>query len=182
MNDEKTIMVAPYPKAEDYVFDAAAEKDILWIKDFVTAVRNLRAEMKAGPGVKLAPIVRGASEDEQRCAKDNSRCLTLVANIEPIVFADNDAKLPPCASKPFGTAEVLIPMKDLVNKDAEIKRLNDMANKLKGLIKGGEAKLNNEAFTSKAPAKIIEGAKAQLELNKAQLSKIESQIEELSKL
>ena len=86
-------MVAPYPKAEDYVFDAAAEKDILWIKDFVTAVRNLRAEMKAGPGVKLAPIVRGASEDEQRCAKDNSRCLTLVANIEPIVFADSDANI-----------------------------------------------------------------------------------------
>lgn len=182
MNNEKTIMVAPYPKAEDYIFDANAEKDILWIKDFVTAVRNLRAEMKAGPAVKLAPIVRGASADEQRCAKENSRCLTLVANIEPIVFAGSDEKLPPCASKPFGTAEVLIPMKDLINKDAEIKRLTDMANKLKGLIKGGEAKLNNEAFTSKAPAKIIEGAKAQLELNKAQLSKIESQIEELSKL
>ena len=182
LNDAKTIMVSPYPKAEDFIRDAQAEKDIAWIKDFVTAVRNLRAEMKAGPAVKLSPIIRGASEDEQRCANENSRCLTLVANIEPVVFATSEDKLPPCASKPFGNAEVLIPMKDLINKDAEIKRLNEMANKLKGVIKGIEAKLNNEAFTSKAPAQIIEGAKAQLNMNQAQLQKIEQQIDELSKL
>ena len=71
--------------------------------------------------------------------------------------------MPPCVSKPLGKAEVLIPMKDLVNKEAELKRLGEMAAKLEGMIKGGEAKLNNEAFVSKAPAKIIEGAKAQLE-------------------
>ena len=73
-------------------------------------------------------------------------------------------------------------MKDLINKEDELKRLGEMAAKLEGLIKGGEAKLQNEAFVSKAPAKIIEGAKAQVELNKEQLAKIKAQIEELNKL
>ena len=99
-----------------------------------------------------------------------------------VTFVEAGDTLPPCVSKPLGKAEVLIPMKDLVNKEAELKRLGEMAAKLEGMIKGGEAKLNNEAFVSKAPAKIIEGAKAQLELNKEQLAKIQAQIAELNKL
>ena len=51
-------------------------------------------------------------------------------------------------------------MKDLVNKEEEIKRLQGMIDKLVANIKSGESKLSNEAFVSKAPAKIIEGAKA----------------------
>ena len=73
-------------------------------------------------------------------------------------------------------------MKDLVNKDAEIKRLSGMAQKLQGVIASSEARLKSEAFISKAPAKIIEGAKAQLELNKTQLAKINAQIEEMKAL
>ena len=54
--------------------------------------------------------------------------------------------------------------------------------KLEGNIKSGESKLNNEAFVSKAPAKIIEGAKAQLELNKTQLAKVQAQLKEIEAL
>ena len=57
-----------------------------------------------------------------------------------------------------------------------------MIAKLEGNIKSGESKLNNEAFVSKAPAKIIEGAKAQLELNKTQLAKVQAQLKEIEAL
>ena len=73
-------------------------------------------------------------------------------------------------------------MSSLINKESELKRLNDLADKTRGIIAGIEAKLSNEAFVSKAPAKIIDGAKAQLDLNKTQLQGILSQIEEISKL
>ena len=57
-----------------------------------------------------------------------------------------------------------------------------MIAKLEGNIKSGESKLSNEAFVSKAPAKIIEGAKAQLELNKSQLAKVQAQLKEMENL
>lgn len=181
MNADKTIMTAPYPQACEYAQDEEAEKAIAWIKDFITCVRNLRAEMKASPALTLSVMLRGAGEFEHNCVENYSNYLTLLSNIEKPSFVGSES-LPPCVSKPLATAEVLIPMKDLINKEDELKRLNEMATKLEGLIKGGEAKLQNEAFVSKAPAKIIEGAKAQVALNKEQLAKIKAQIEELNKL
>ena len=73
-------------------------------------------------------------------------------------------------------------MKELVNKEEEIKRLNGMIEKLEANIKSAKSKLSNEAFVSKAPAKIIEGAKAQLELNEQQLAKVQAQLEEMKNL
>ena len=182
LNADKTIMTAPYPVASDYPVDAEAEESIAWIKEYITCVRNLRAEMKASPSLTLSVMLRGAGHLEEQCVANYSHYLTLLSNSEVPVFVKASDELPACTSKPLREAEVLIPMKDLINKEDELKRLGDMANKLKGLIKSGEAKLNNEAFVSKAPANIIAGAKEQLELNRTQLSKIEAQMAELNKL
>ncbi len=182
MNEQKTIMTKAYPQPSDFAIDDQAEEQIAFIKDFATTVRNLRAEMKVGPSTTLAPFMRGASEAERKCCEDNFIYIKNLANIEPIKFMSKDDEIPPCASKPLRKAEVMIPMADLINKEDEIKRLTGMIAKLEANIKGGEAKLNNEAFVSKAPAKIIEGAKAQLELNKTQLAKVLSQLETLKNL
>lgn len=182
MNADNTIMTAPYPEASDYEQDEKAEKEISYVKEFITTVRNLRAEMKASPAVVLSPMIRGANDEEKAIISANEKFLQNLSNIDTIKFVSDNENLPPCASKPLFKAEVLIPMKDLINKEDEIKRLNEMAAKLEKVIASGEAKLNNEAFTSKAPAKIIEGAKAQVELNKAQLEKVKAQIAELSAL
>ena len=182
MNQDKTIMTAPYPEESDFADDSAAEADVDFIKDFATTVRNLRAEMKVAPNVTLNPMLRGANQDEQRCATEHFEYLRNLANISEIKFVGADDALPPCTAKPLRKAEVLIEMKDLVNKEEEIKRLEGMLTKLEANIKSGEARLTNEAFISKAPQSIIDGAKAQLEVNRSQLEKVKAQIEEMKKL
>lgn len=182
LNEQKTIINAAFPQESDFDEDKKAEADINFIKDVATTIRNLRAEMKVSPSVKLAPMMRGASAVEQACAQDNFAFMENLANIEMIKFVADNETLPPCTSKPLGNAEILIPMKDLVNKEEEIKRLQGMIDKLVANIKSGESKLSNEAFVSKAPAKIIKGAKAQLELNKTQLEKVQAQLNEMKNL
>ena len=182
MTESKTIINAPYPLESDFDEDAQAEADINFIKDFATTVRNLRAEMKVAPSVTLAPMMRGASDAEKACAENNFIFMKNLANIEKVKFVGANDELPPCTAKPIGEAEILIAMSSLVNKEEEIKRLQGMIAKLEGNIKSGESKLNNEAFVSKAPAKIIEGAKAQLELNKTQLAKVQAQLKEIEAL
>ena len=181
-NADKDIITAKFPVAEEFSIDHDAEKDIAWIKDFINTVRNLRAEMKVAPNVRLSPVLRGAGSLEKRCVTEHYEYLENLANIEKVTIAGADEELPPCTAKPLGTAEVLIPMKDLVNKEDEIKRLEGLVKKYEANIKSGESKLSNEAFVSKAPAKIIEGAKAQLELNRTQLEKVLAQIEEIKAL
>ncbi len=182
LNQDKSIITAKYPESSDYAICENALSDINYIKEFITTVRNLRAEMKVGPSVLVNVILRAASDKEIKCVQDNMLYLKALANIAEITFINADDKVEMCASKPLYTSEVLILMKDLINKDDEIKRLNDMLNKLEGAIKSCESKLNNEAFVSKAPANIIEGAKAQLNLNLTQKEKILAQLDELNKM
>ena len=178
-NAQGTVMVAPYPDGKGLEEDKEAEAAVEWLKDFTVSVRNLRAEMKAAPSKKLVVYLRGATEDEIRYTTENFSYLENLAGISEVKVAKEGEALPPCSSKPLRKAEVLIPMKGLVDATSEIKRLEEMEKKLEGNIRSGEARLSNQAFTSKAPAKIIEGAKAQLELNRAQLEKVKSQLSEL---
>jgi len=182
LNADKTIITAKFPVVEDFDNDDKAEADIAFIQEVSTVIRNLRAEMKVAPSVTLAPMMRGASDAEKKCASDNFIFMQNLANIEMIKFIEANDEIQPCTSKPIGNAEILIAMKDLINKDEEIKRLKGMIQKLEANIKSGESKLSNEAFVSKAPAKIIEGAKAQLELNKTQLEKVVAQLHEIENL
>jgi valyl-tRNA synthetase len=182
LNSDKTIITAKFPVEEDFDNDDKAEADISFIQEVSTIIRNLRAEMKVAPSVTLAPMMRGANENEKKCALDNFIFMQNLANIEMIKFVEANEEIQPCTSKPIGNAEILIAMKDLINKDEEIKRLKGMIQKLEANIKSGESKLSNEAFVSKAPAKIIEGAKAQLELNKTQLEKVVAQLHEIENL
>ena len=59
MNEQKTIMLAPFPKSEELPQDEDAERAIAWIQSFTTGVRNLRAEMKASPNTTLTVMLRG---------------------------------------------------------------------------------------------------------------------------
>ncbi len=180
--ENDTVMLAPYPDGKGLDEDKDAENTVEWLKDFTISVRNLRAEMKAAPSKKLTVYLRGASDEEIRYTTENFSLLENLAGIEEVKVVKAGDTLPPCSSKPLRKAEVLIPMKGLVDTKSEIKRLEEMEKKLEGNIRSGEARLSNEAFVSKAPAKIIEGAKAQLELNRAQLEKVKSQIAELKSI
>jgi len=179
---QDTVMTAPYPDGSGFEHDAEAEEAVAWLKDFTVCVRNLRAEMKVAPSVKLAAILRGATGEEQDYTRRYFSYLENLAGLSEIRMAKAGEEQPLSSGKPLRKAEVLIQMKDLINKDDELKRLAAMQQKLEANIKSGESRLKNEAFVSKAPAKIIEGAKAQLEVNRAQLQKVLSQIEALKAL
>jgi valyl-tRNA synthetase len=77
---------------------------------------------------------------------------------------------------PHGTLYLYL---DAVDKPAERLRLSKELEKLDQHIAGQEAKLANEAFTSKAPAKVVEGARAQLVENLAKREELRRLLENL---
>jgi valyl-tRNA synthetase len=58
---------------------------------------------------------------------------------------------------------VYVPLGDLVNPEEEILKLNKRLQEIDGFIKGIETKLNNKAFTDKAPEKIVNYEKSKLD-------------------
>lgn len=174
-----TIMLKNYPEVNDIECDEAALKDQEFIKEFVVAIRNVRAEKNLAPSLKLSPFMRGDSKEIEIITK-NSAFVNTLANLEDVTVATDD--LPPCIAKLVGNSEVLIPMASILNKADELKRLDKEITKTNGEISRIENKLNNEAFTSKAPAQVIAKEEEKLASYKQALAKLLEQKAVIEKL
>jgi valyl-tRNA synthetase len=157
-----SIMVQPWPVVDEAKFDETATRDIEWLKGVIVAVRNIRAEMNIAPGKPLEVLLtKGADSDRQRLA-DNRRFLAKLAKLESITWLENPAEAPLSATQLVGELEVLVPMADLIDKDAELARLSKEIDKQEKLIGGIEKKLGNDGFVAKAPAAVVEKERAKL--------------------
>ena len=77
-------------------------------------------------------------------------------------------------------AKVYIPMDELVDKEAELKRLNKELETAQKQLDQVNAKLNNPGFTGKAPANVVEGARQNAQKLEDKIKMIASSIEALN--
>ncbi|HCP30951.1 MAG TPA: valine--tRNA ligase, partial [Pseudomonas sp.] len=158
----KTIMLQPWPQANDARIDVAAEGDIEWLKELMVGLRNIRAEMNIGPGKPLPLFLKNASADDQRRLQENEALLKKLAKVESFtVLGDND-EAPLSATALVGDLQVLVPMAGLIDKNAELARLNKEIQRLQGEVARVGGKLSNAAFVDKAPPAVIEKERAKL--------------------
>ena len=78
-------------------------------------------------------------------------------------------------------ARIFIPLSELVDKEKELARLNKEKDAVQKDIDFSSGKLNNQGFTSKAPAQQIEAEKAKLAKAQEKMIKIEQSIVAFSK-
>nr|WP_299243376.1 valine--tRNA ligase [uncultured Halomonas sp.] len=159
----QSIMDQPWPEAETGKIDEQAERDIEWLKGVIVAVRNVRAEMNIAPGKLLDVLLTKGSDKDRLRLENNHRFLAKLAKLQSVSWLDDPAQGPLSATQRVGDMEVLVPMADLIDKEAELARLAKELDKQDKLIAGVEKKLSNESFIAKAPAEIVEKEKAKLE-------------------
>ena len=105
-----------------------------------------------------------------------------MAKLESVTVLANDEQGPASASAVVGDLSVLIPMAGLIDKEAELIRLDKAIEKLEkeaGKVRG---KLNNANFVNKAPVAVIEKEQAKLAEAESTLAKILAQKEQISAL
>jgi valyl-tRNA synthetase len=160
-----SIMLQPFPQADEQKQDDQACADIEWLKGVIVAVRNIRGEMNISPAKKIPVLLRGDSAQGQRRMSENRQFLSSLAKLDSLEWFEGD-KAPMSATQLVGDMEVLVPMAGLIDKDAELKRLDKELDRLHKEIARVEGKLGNEKFTAKAPADVVE--KEQQKLTDAQ--------------
>src|SRR5690554_425967 len=157
-----TIMLAPYPEAQDAFIDTEAEADIDWLKGVITAVRNIRAEMNIGPAKELELLLHNGDDKDFQRADDNQAFLMKLAKLSNITWLNEGDEVPMATTHLVGQMEVLVPMAGLIDKDKEVARLNKEVEKLDKEIERIAKKLGNEGFVAKAPAAVIDKEKEKL--------------------
>ncbi|WP_018416177.1 valine--tRNA ligase [Teredinibacter turnerae] len=178
----ETLMLQRYPAPADDRIDAAAISDIEWVKAVIEAVRNIRGEMNIPRATKLPVFVRDLTAEDERCLNDNAQFLTRLANLESITRLAPQDKAPLSATALAGSMEIRVPMAGLIDKDAELARLQKESDKLvkeKGRLAG---KLENPKFVDKAPADVVAKEREKLNDVEAALAKLSEQQAEIAKL
>ncbi|MDP4557393.1 valine--tRNA ligase [Halomonas meridiana] len=162
VGDGASIMHQAWPEADESKIDEQATRDIEWLKGVIIAVRNIRAEMNIAPGKPLDVLLtKGQPEDAERL-EQNRRFLAKLAKLESVTWLANPEDAPLSATQLVGDMEVLVPMADLIDKEAELARLAKEIEKQDKLIGGIEKKLGNEGFIAKAPDAVIEKERGKL--------------------
>jgi len=157
----ETIMTQPYPEPDVSLIDAGIMADAQWLKGVIEGIRNIRGEMNIAPSRQIPVLLRGQDAEARRRMTDNRRFLMSLAKLESLDWFES-GEAPLSATQVVGETEVLVPMAGLIDKEAELKRLDKEVDKLDKEIGRLEGKLTNEKFTAKAPAEVVDKEKAKL--------------------
>jgi valyl-tRNA synthetase len=172
------LVLAPWPTQEGFT-DDAAEAEIGWVIDLVTAIRSVRAEMNIAPATLTPLVLAGASPETKGRAQRWNDVVKRMARLADISFA---------ASAPEGALQLLVrgevaalPLKGVIDFSAERTRLDKELAKAEADIKRVDAKLANEKFVANAPEEIVEEEKEKRDAAMARKTKILEALERLQK-
>ena len=157
-----TIMTQPFPNIFSELRDEQAEADIAWIKSVVTATRNIRGEMDISPAKPIPILFSNGDDADKTRLEQHSSLLEFLIRPEKLEWWDSSEEPPLSATHLVGDMQVLVPMAGLIDKDAELARLDkDIEKKEKDQART-KGKLNNPNFVDKAPADVVQKEKDKL--------------------
>jgi valyl-tRNA synthetase len=157
--------------------DPAAEAEIGWVVDLVTAIRSVRAEMNIAPAVLTPLVLAAASTETKERAQRWNDTVKRMARLADVSFAD---RAPEGAVQLLVRGEVAaLPLKGVIDLAAERARLEKETAKADADIKRVDAKLGNEKFVANAPEEIVEEEKEKRDAALARKAKLQEALERL---
>ncbi|WP_296400179.1 valine--tRNA ligase [Acidaminococcus timonensis] len=181
-HEGKSIMIAPWPKADDKLIDDTVEKQMTVIMDSIKAIRNMRAEVNAAPGHK-APATVLVDEDLKDVFKAHGSYIQQLGTVDDLTIGGMDDTAPENAmAAVVNGAKVYLPLKGLIDVDKELARLQKELDGAEKEAKRAAGKLSNQNFLAKAPAEVVEKEKTKQAEVLARIDGLKERMETLRKL
>ena len=161
-----SLMISAWPVYDEALNFPEQEKEMERIMEAIRGIRNRRAEMNVPPSKKADLYIETAFGDTFAAGVSFLQRLASAAD----VHIGESFDVPGAVSIVTGAATIKIPMDALVDKAAELARLEREYNNVKKQLDGVLARLNNKAFTDKAPEAVVAGAREQAAAMQEKLS------------
>jgi valyl-tRNA synthetase len=176
------VMRAPYPQATDFAGDVQAEAEVVWMQQFILAVRQIRGEMDIAPSRRIPLLLANAGARDAALAEKHFAWLTRLAGLESIKQLATDESAPESATAIVGELTLLVPMAGLIDPKAEIERLTKRIAKNESDIGKLKAKLGNENFVRNAPPDVVAADRARVAELEAQNASLAVQLARVRRL
>ena len=151
----ETLMRAPWPVYDPARAFPAEEKEMERIMEAIRGIRNRRAEMNVPPSRRTELFVETAFADTFR---EGERFMQKLASASAVQVGER-FDIPGAVSIVTPDATVKIPLDELVDREAERARLQKERAAVEKQLAGALARLENKAFTDKAPEQVVATAR-----------------------
>jgi valyl-tRNA synthetase len=179
--DGRTITLAPYPEPRADWADEAVVGEMALLQELVTTIRTARAERSVKPSERIAVTIEGAASDQARVLAEQEGYILALAGLTSLGFGHAPAM-------PEGGTEIVtrvchhlrvhlqMPQAD---RSAELEKLRKKLAEVEREAATIDAKLANEQFLSRAPAKLVDETRARRTALEVQVQKIRHTIGEM---
>ena len=171
----KTVMLEQYPEYDPNLDFPSEAEEMMKVMEAITAIRTQRNEMNVPPSKKAKLFIATAIPETFSNGEQFFKKLASASEVEISDSFDIDGAVTVVTSD----AKIYIPMEELVDKEAELKRLNKELKQVEKMLAQDEGKLNNPGFMSKAPEKVIEKIKGQAEKEREKIALIHAAMDAL---
>ncbi len=163
-----------YDAAHAFPTEEEAMEEIM---DAIRAIRGRRAEMNVAPGRKVQLTIAAVHPEVFTAGAPFFQRLAGASEVHVIPAAQagssDEMNRQGMVEVITHAARAFMPLAELVDIAQELERIAKEKAKAQGHLKGIEAKLNNEAFTSKAPAHIVQNQRDQAEKLRSLIAQLE---------
>jgi valyl-tRNA synthetase len=157
----KSIALAPFPQPDEQQVDLAAETDMAILQDLIVSVRNLRAELKIEPKVRVPIEIYAHGNGTQAMIDQNRGAVERLGSVEKLTFTQ-DSLEKKAGSRSTARFDVHVIYERKIDVAAERSRLTKELEGIEKEIQGKERQLGNQGFLSKAPPHIVEGLRTRM--------------------
>ena len=180
-HDGRFLMLSAWPEPAAYgaYVNDEAEADFEIARALVSGVRSLRARYRLSPRAEVDVVVKAAPADAARLEAQRD-FLVEVGRLSSLVVGEHAEKPANSVSFVAPGFEAYVVLEGLVDLGEEAKRLEKEVKKVTGELAGIERTLGNPGFLAKAAPEVVEAKRARKEELEVTLSRLSSQLEDLS--
>ena len=177
--ETSALIIAKYPVYEEAMSFPKEAEEMKLVFETITSLRNVRQSFNIPTSATVDVEIR-AEGKEKEIFTEIEAYIRRLAKVNNITYAEMNAPTPPkSAAAVVSASKLVVPLADLIDLDAEIKRQEKKLEKLTNEKNSLEGRMKNEKFVANAPKELVEQTNARIAEISAQHDVIKDLIDSL---
>lgn len=173
IDPETLLITSDWPtQNKEHLFSKEA-KEMESVQELITQIRSARAELKVEAGKKIKAIIFTAKSHP--AIKENSDFIKRAARISDLELVESPQNIEGAKTLIIGDIEAYLPLKDMIDPEKELQRLEKEIAQKESFINTLKNKLSNKGFTDNAPKELVAEQKERLKSEEEKLQKLLTQ-------
>ncbi|MBC8099385.1 MAG: class I tRNA ligase family protein, partial [Armatimonadetes bacterium] len=173
----KPLIISAWAQADETYIDDRAEAEMDVLMDMVRGIRTTRIEYNVDPSKRITAVVAPGSHRTN--IQQYSYLFARLCNVAELQMLEGSVP-EDSASVIVSDVTIYLPLKGMIDYNAEIERLGKELSKLQEQIGKGEATLSNEQFTARARPDVVQRERDKLAELQASAAQLDSRLTDLS--